>query len=247
MVTVSPRNQALAILIEKGSAGDIRMERFILAMAKETMIEYRSRCLFLLFVLCVHTALIVPADAQSTFDGGPDSKRGSFIKLIDHLDDKRGFCIDIPGHLKGVNLSAALVVHTCKDGFWNYDERFDTTLFMATGQLKMPEFNLCLAADQAAPDSALRLMACDQTPARQVWMLAASQLRLTSSPDLCLTVADTPSEVSRGTRNHPVRHLVRPIRLSTCSPELTKLQNWAFTPPSASPGVRFPDGQVRSQ
>lgn len=220
------------------------MKRSILVMAKKTMREQRFRFVYLLLVISI---LTVPAYAQSTFDGGPGSKRGSFIKLIDRLDDKRGFCIDIPGHLKGVNLSAALVVHTCKDGFWNYDERFDKATLMATGQLKMPEFDLCLAADQAEPDSALRLMACDKTPARQVWMYAASQLRLTSSPNLCLTVADTPSEVSRGTRHHPVRHLVRPITLAICSPELAKLQNWAFTAPSASPGMRFPDGQIRSQ
>ena len=63
--------------------------------------------------------------AQQTFSGGPDKEAGEFIKLNDGLDDpKRGLCIDIPGHMSNADIDAALVVHTCKDGFWNYDERF---------------------------------------------------------------------------------------------------------------------------
>ncbi len=200
---------------------------------------YRLSIMIILGVLYAH--------AQPMFEGAPDPKRGVFIKLIDLLDDKRGFCVDIPGHLQGVQLDMALVVHTCKDGFWNYDERFDEAVLKTDGQLKMPAFDRCLSADRAESGAPLHLTECDKENPHQGWMDVDGQLRLTAHPELCLTVANTPSEVSRGTRNHPVRHLVRPITLTTCSPELAKLQNWAFTAPSAGSGVRFPDGQVRSQ
>jgi hypothetical protein len=197
--------------------------------------------------LVMMIALALPAHAQPSFDGAPEPQRGVFIKLVDPLDDKRGFCIDIPGHLQGVRVDMALVVHTCKDGFWNYDERFDDTAFKADGQLKMPAFDRCLAVDQLESGTALQLTACDQANARQGWAHVDGQLRLSAQPKLCLTVADTASEVSRGTRNHPVRHLVRPLSLALCSPQLAALQRWAFTPPSAIPGVRYPDGSTRRQ
>ena len=208
----------------------------------------RQRYLRLVYRLAIIVVLgALPAHAQPMFEGAPDPKRGVFIKLIDLLDDKRGFCVDIPGHLQGVRLEMALVVHTCKDGFWNYDERFDKAVLQADGLLKMPTFDRCLTADRAESGAPLHLTGCEKANPRQSWMHVEGQLRLTAHSKLCLTVADTPSEVSRGTRNHPVRHLVRPIMLATCSPELAKLQNWVFTAPSASPGVRFPDGQIRSQ
>lgn len=210
----------------------------------------KQRPFRLFAILAVMTMLVMTAKAivaQATFDGGPDPRRGVFIKLIDLLDDKRGFCVDIPGHLQGVNLAAALVVHTCKDGFWNYDERFDEAVLKETGQLKMPAFDRCLTAERAASASGLRLMACDKANPRQGWRHVDGQLRLAAHPTLCLTVADTPSEVSRGTRNHPVRHLVRPLSLASCSPQRAGLQHWAFIPPSDIPGVRFPDGRIRGQ
>ncbi len=197
--------------------------------------------------LVMMMVLVLPAHAQLSFDGAPDPKRGVFIKLIDPLDDKRGFCVDIPGHLQGVRLQMPLVVHTCKDGFWNYDERFDEAALKAHGQLKMPAFDRCLAADRAASGAPLHVIACDKANTRQGWMHVDGQLRLTAHPKLCLTVADTTSEVSPGTRNHPVRHLVRPLSLDSCSPQLAALQSWVFTPPSEKPGVRYPDGRTQGQ
>ena len=95
-------------------------------------------------------------------------------------------------------------------------------------------------AESGAP---LHLIACDKADPRQGWMHVEDQLRLTARPKLCLTVADTASEISRGTRNHPVR----PLSLASCSPQLAALQSWAFTPPSETPGVRYPDGRIRGQ
>ena len=205
----------------------------------------RLRLIRLFCLVALMHVLVRPVQAQPTFDGAPAPRQGVFIKLIDLLDDKRGFCVDIPGHRQGVNLAAALVVHTCKDGFWNYDERFDEAALKDDGLLKMPTFDRCLAAKRAESGSALHLMPCDQASPRQGWGHVDGQLRLTASPNLCLAVADTASAVSRGTRNHPVRHLVRPLVLAACSPKPAVLQHWAFTPPSEVPGVRFPDGEIR--
>ncbi len=208
-----------------------------------------ARLIRMLGAMAVITTLagLAPIGAQPTFEGAPDSRRGVFIRLVDPLDDLRGFCVYIPGHLQGVDLTAALVVHTCKDGFWNYDERFDEAVLQNQGLLQMPAFDLCLGAGSAEPGSPLRLMRCDASNPNQGWKHSAGRLRLKAHPELCLAVADVASTVSRGTRNHPVRHLVRPLTLAPCAPAPAPLQVWSFTPPSNIPGVRYPDGAIQGQ
>jgi hypothetical protein len=44
--------------------------------------------------------------AQPSFDGAPDPHRGVFLKAVDPLDDPRHFCVDLPGHMPGVDLAA---------------------------------------------------------------------------------------------------------------------------------------------
>ena len=200
----------------------------------------------LLFCILLYSLAVVDsAFAQVAFDGAPDPRRGVFLKALDLLDDVRGFCVDLPGHLQGVDLSADVVVHTCKDGFWNYDERFDEAAFVSTGMLRMPAFNRCLASDDLASGAALHLRTCTPGDKRQSWTLSQGRLKLRSTPDLCLTIGAAPSEVSRGTRNHPVRHLVRPLTLESCAPDAAARQGWRFTPPAAIPGIRYPDGSIR--
>ena len=200
----------------------------------------------ILFCAMLYSLMAISsAVAQRTFDGAPDPQRGVFLKALDPLDDVRGFCVDLPGHLQGVDLSADVVVHTCKDGFWNYDERFDETAFASEGVLRMPAFNKCLASDDVVSGARLHLRTCAPGDKHQSWTHHQGRLQLTSTPNLCLTIAAAPSEVSRGTRNHPVRHLVRPLTLETCVPEAASRQLWAFTPPSEVPGIRYPDGLIR--
>ena len=51
--------------------------------------------------------------------------QGVFLRVIAPLDEARGYCLDIPGHMAGVQIESPLHVHTCKHGIWNQDGRFD--------------------------------------------------------------------------------------------------------------------------
>ena len=72
-------------------------------------------------------------------------KQVVFIKAFYPLDEPRFHCIDIPGHRDRVRTTAALVVHTCKEGIWNLDGQFDPAA-VKKGMLRMPEYDLCVAA-----------------------------------------------------------------------------------------------------
>ncbi len=182
--------------------------------------------------------------SQETFPGAPDKEAGEFVKLNDRLDDpNRGLCIDIPGHLANTDIHAALVVHTCKDGFWNYDGRFLPALLEKSNRLTMPEFKRCVAAEKMSQGAQLILAECDADDINQDWELIAGQLRLKGGPELCIEVDAEPSKLSIGTRNHPVKHLVRPISLEQCVKGGNKYQQWEFVSPSAIPGIRYPDGR----
>lgn len=195
--------------------------------------------LWLILLTCSPIAM-----AQDAFQGAPNSQTGDFIKLKDHLDDpNRGLCIDIPGHLSGVNIFAPLVVHTCKDGFWNYDQRFLPDLLAKSNKLSMPSFKRCVAAEKMEQGARLKLAECLANAPNQDWEMIAGQLRLKARPKLCIEVDAQPSEVSIGTRNHPVRHLVRPIYLGQCAEQENKYQQWQFATPSDIPGIRYPDGR----
>ncbi|WP_370280368.1 ricin-type beta-trefoil lectin domain protein [Pontibacterium sp.] len=183
---------------------------------------------------------------QAQFAGAPNSKAGDFIRLSNSLDDpSRGFCIDVQGHMQGVNLQIPLNVHTCKDGFWNYDERFSQDEFNKSSHLFMPAFNACLTAVKAAPGSHVMAVQCDPADSSMQWQIKAGMISLKSNPTLCLTVDAKPSSVSMGTRNHPVRHLVRPLTLEECEAQ-SIYQQWEFVSPSDIPGVRYPDGSIRN-
>ncbi len=182
--------------------------------------------------------------AQEKFPGAPDKEAGEFIKLNDRLDDpNRGLCIDIPGHLTGTDVDAPLVVHTCKDGFWNFDERFLPALLEKSNRLMMPKFKRCVTAEKMEQGAPLILEECDADDIHQGWELIAGQLRLKGSSELCIEVNAEPSEVSIGTRNHPVRHLVRPLSLEQCVKGGSKYQQWGFVAPSETSGIRYPDGR----
>ena len=78
------------------------------------------RCVVVACLSVVFSVLaFAPKEAQAA------GKDVVFIKAFYPLDEPRFHCIDIPGHRDRVRTTAALVVHTCKEGIWNLDGQFD--------------------------------------------------------------------------------------------------------------------------
>lgn len=164
-----------------------------------------------------------------------------FVKAFYPLDEPRFHCVDVPGHRSRVNTEAALVVHTCKEGIWNLDERFDPAA-VARGALRMPEYGLCAAADSAAEGAKLRLRRCDGS-ALQKWRFANYRLRLERHPDKCLTIGPEPSRLTPGGRRLPSRHLARSLSLAACSEEALERQLWRLERPMDRQGSIMPFGK----
>ena len=99
---------------------------------------------------------------------------GVFVRVVAPLDEARGYCLDIPGHMTSVRLESPLHVHTCKHGIWNQDGRFDAAA-LRNGVLRMPHYELCLEAENHSIGARLLLTECTQadlqtwTPAKSRW------------------------------------------------------------------------------
>ena len=152
-----------------------------------------------------------------------------FVKAVAPLDEPRGLCLDIPGHRSRVNVDAPLVVHTCKWGLWNFDERFDGDA-LANGDLRLPEYGVCAGVRAASEGAEILLADCDGTALRR-WTYADGRLRLVAAPDMCLTIGPEPSRLTAGGRRLPSRHVARSIALEACRDSAETRQTWETVAP----------------
>jgi hypothetical protein len=161
-----------------------------------------------------------------------------FLKAFYPLDEPRFHCVDIPGHKSRVNTARPLSVHTCKEGIWHKDELFDLT-FLKQGQLKMPEYDLCVEASNAQSGANLILKSCNKSPL-QSWVHRNYRLILKAYPDKCLTIGPEPSQLTRGGKRLPSKHTARSLALNTCSEKAFTRQLWRFEKPQQRRGAILP-------
>ena len=173
-----------------------------------------------------------PKEAQAA------GKEVVFIKAFYPLDEPRFHCIDIPGHRDRVRTTAALVVHTCKEGIWNLDGQFDPAS-VKKGMLRMPEYELCVAASEAKDGAKLTLKKCDGA-ALQNWRFDNYRLSLKAHPDMCITIGPEPSRLTRGGRRLPSRHMARSVALAACSEDALERQLWRLERPMERTGSIMP-------
>ncbi len=151
------------------------------------------------------------------------------VRTVAPLDEPRGLCIDIPGHRDRVRVSAALVVHSCKWGMWNFDERFDRAA-LERGRLRMPEYGLCASAAEAAAGARVMLAECGSSQLL-AWKFSGGLLRLGAEPGLCITVGPEASELTPGGQRLPSRHVARSLGLEPCGDAARDRQRWTLAPP----------------
>jgi hypothetical protein len=161
-----------------------------------------------------------------------------FLKAFYPLDEQRFHCVDIPGHKSRVNTARPLSVHTCKEGIWHKDELFDPAA-IKQGQLKMPEYDLCVEAANAQHGANLVLKPCTKSP-QQSWIHRNYRLALKAYPDKCLTIGPEPSRLTRGGKRLPSKHMTRSLALKTCSDKAFARQLWRFEKPQQRRGAILP-------
>ena len=151
--------------------------------------------------------------------------QGEFLRVIAPLDEARGYCLDIPGHMAGVQIERPLQVHTCKHEIWNQDGRFDVAA-LENGVIRMPHYELCLQAANTSIGAQLLLAECTEVEL-QIWtQQESSQIALEAFPQRCITVDEGPGRDAGGPR-----YLMKGVGLDACAQMASDRQRWTTVIP----------------
>ena len=146
------------------------------------------------------------------------------IKLINNLDDKRGFCIDIKGHKSRAKIERGLQAHTCYSyqGEIAIDQGLDADR-LKQKELFFPNFNVCVHPSSYNNPLSLTLIKCKNT--KEFILDEDNTIRLKNNTNLCLTVAK--EESRKGGGGSPV-HLMRNLSMQICNNKHSVYQNWVI-------------------
>ena len=170
-------------------------------------------------------AVIQDAVASEVAESQQVQGESVFLRVIAPLDEARGYCLDIPGHLTSVRIESPLQVHTCKHGIWNLDGRFDVAA-LENGVIRMPHYELCLQAENAAIGARLLLAGCTEAEL-QTWTLQDSgEIALGAFPQMCITVEEGPGRDASGPQ-----YLMKGVGLDTCAQQASDRQQWTTVIP----------------
>jgi len=147
------------------------------------------------------------------------------IKLVDEIDESRGYCLDIAGGRgKDAPLDKGLQAHTCYDytGGLLEDQSFDAQL-LKQGQFSIPYFNVCMSATSLQINAAIELASCNKADTQLFALQDNGRLTAQADPSLCVTVSHSEKKNGRGAT--PV-HVMRPLSLQACSDDQKAYQTW---------------------
>ena len=153
------------------------------------------------------------------------SDQGVFLRVIAPLDEARGYCLDIPGHMTGVRVESPLQAHTCKHGIWNQDGRFGVAA-LVNGVIRMPHYDLCLQAVTASIGARLVLAECTEAELQSWTLQDSGEIALEASPQMCITVEEGPGRNAGGPQ-----YLMRGVGLDTCAQQAGDRQRWTTVIP----------------
>ena len=170
------------------------------------------KTLFTLFILFIFTSKL---SASETVE----------IHLLDNLDDKRGYCLDIKGHKSKAKIEKGLQAHTCYSyqGKISIDQGFDKHKLM-NSIFYIPEFLACMETEYNLKTS-VKLKKCEDE--KEIYFIFNDEGQIILSDDklLCLTVSNKSPRKGKG--GNPL-HLMRDISLKKCSSVNSKFQLWSF-------------------
>jgi cytochrome c553 len=152
---------------------------------------------------------------------------GNFM-LKDALDAPKRYCLDLEGYAFTTDTSAPVIVHSCKeglfkDGTWMVD-------YPQAGQIYLPEYKLCAAAESIAEGANVVLQDCSDALVQKFVFRDDGKVEVTSdsSEKFCLGVGET----SRPTGNN----LRRQTRMTSCNATNEQLTQWILP----REGVEYP-------
>ena len=146
------------------------------------------------------------------------------LKLLNNLDDKRGFCIDIKGHKFRAKISRGIQAHTCYSyqGEIAVDQGLDANR-LKQKQLFFPYFDVCAHPASSNNPLNLNLIKCRKT--QEFVFIEDNTIRLKNNKNLCLTVAKGNSRNGGG--GSPL-HLIRNLSLQACNEQKSIYKTWGI-------------------
>ena len=146
------------------------------------------------------------------------------LKLLNNLDDIRGFCIDIKGHKFRAKISRGIQAHTCYSyqGEIAVDQGLDANK-LKQKQLFFPYFDVCVHPTSSKNPLNLNLLKCDNT--EEFVFSEDNTIRLKNNTNLCLTVAEGNSR--KGGGGSPI-HLIRNLSMQTCNQQNSVYKTWGI-------------------
>ena len=144
------------------------------------------------------------------------------LKLLNNLDDKRGFCIDIKGHKFKAKISRGIQAHSCYSyqGKIAVDQGLDANR-LKQKQLFFPYFDVCVHPASSYNPLNLNLIKCRNT--QEFVFIEDNTIRLKHNKNLCLTVAKANSRQGGG--GSPL-HLIRNLSMQTCNEQKSIYKTW---------------------
>ena len=146
------------------------------------------------------------------------------IYSLNHIDDRRGYCIDIKGHKFKAKVQKGLQAHTCYSyqGEITVDQGFDSHKLI-DNQFNISYFNVCIEIKLLNASTSLQLKKCQNDQLQKFKRDNEGRIQPVSGMNLCLTIAK--GQPKRGGGGSPV-HLIRKLSLKDCSVTLKSFQRW---------------------
>jgi len=146
------------------------------------------------------------------------------VHTLNHLDEYRGYCLDIKGYKLKAKPNNGLQAHTCYSyqGEIAVDQGFDS-LKLTKNQFFLPAFDVCMESASISISAPIRLNKCNYGKLQEFKWDTEGKIHPISDVKLCLTVDQGQSK--KGGGGSPV-HLKRNLTLQPCSNTLRPYQIW---------------------
>lgn len=148
------------------------------------------------------------------------------VKLIDPMEESRGWCVDLFAHLTGGIPIGGFQSHNCfageNDGLPTTDQGFDSEMYLQEGRIRLDYFDICMTLHEPRAGSFVASEPCTGEDVQQFDIAATGEIVPVSAPNLCLTVGTIPVTGGGGT---PI-HLIRKLSFEECDASIANRQRW---------------------
>lgn len=147
------------------------------------------------------------------------------LKLKAPLEEHRGWCVDLFGHLTGGIPAGGFQGHNC----FLYDaeqptedQGFDSEMFLENGVIRLVHFDICMTLHEPNAGSFVASEPCTGEDIQKFDVKDTGEIVSVAAPDLCLTVG---TRIVTGGGGSPI-HLIRQLSFENCDSSIAERQQW---------------------